>query len=152
MASGERAFPLRLASMRERGFTAVHSSSSSSSFSSSKSAENSRTTTRGRVIFDLHRVAESTTSSPQEFPGDEAGIVAAETEGIVDGGANFDFTSGMGNVVQVAFRVGTIEVDGGRHHLFFNGFDAYRHFNGPGGAEHVAGGAFGGTDGNFAGV
>ena len=33
-----------------------------------------------------------------------------------------------------------------------DGFGADDHFDGAGGAEHVAGGAFGGTDGQLAGV
>src|SRR5205823_2735702 len=90
--------------------------------------------------------------SPGKFSGDQTGIVAAKTKRVIDGGVDFNLASSMRHVVEIAFGVGEIEIDGGRHGLFFDGLDANGHLDGAGRSEHVSGGAFGGTDGHMAGM
>ncbi len=54
-----------------------------------------------------------------------------------------------GHVVEVALGIGIVEIDRGRHDLVLQRFDANGHFDRAGRAEHVAGGALGGTDRKF---
>jgi len=71
--------------------------------------------------------------------------VAAEAEGVVDDHVHRHFPRGVRHVIQVAFGIGILQVDGRGNDAVFDGQRARGHFHRAGGAEHVAGGAFGGA-------
>ena len=78
--------------------------------------------------------------------------MAAESEGIVGDGENFDFAGLVGCVVEVAVRIRILVVDGRRHKVGLKCLAADGHFDCAGGTEHVAGSALGGADNEAAGV
>src|SRR5580704_15307651 len=83
---------------------------------------------------------------------DQGGVGAAEAEGIGEGVGDFGFTGDIGNVVEVAGRVGLFVIGGGRHDLVTECEDADAGFEAAGAAEQVAGHGFRGADGNFFGA
>ena len=78
--------------------------------------------------------------------------MAAEAEGIVGDGVNFDFEGLVGGVVEVAVRIWILVVDGRWHKVGLKCLAADGHFDCAGGTEHVARGALGGADNEAAGV
>lgn len=57
--------------------------------------------------------------------GDEqAGVMAAEAEGVAEGGVDFDFSRFVGDVIEWAFGVGVLVVDGGGQDSCLDGFGA----------------------------
>ena len=76
--------------------------------------------------------------------------MAAEAEGVVDDDVHRHFTRGIRHIVQITFGVGGLQVDRWRNNAVLDGERARGHFHRAGGAEHVAGCAFGGTDGELA--
>ena len=73
--------------------------------------------------------------------------MATETEGVVDDGIDLDLARSVRNVIQIAERIGIFEIDRWRNDFGLNRLCANGHFDGAGRAEHVAGGALGGADG-----
>src|SRR5207245_2157331 len=55
---------------------------------------------------------------------DERGVVSAEAERVAHGGADRDLARDVGDVVQVALRIGILVVDGRRQHAVLDGLDA----------------------------
>ena len=74
--------------------------------------------------------------------------MAAEAERVVDDDVHLHFARGVRHVVQIASGSGT-QIDGGRDDAVFDGEGAGGHFHRARRAEHVAGRAFGGTDGHL---
>ena len=56
-----------------------------------------------------------TDSSVGEFFHDHRGIVATKTEAIAHGGPDFALLGNVGRIIQIAFRVGIIQINRGRH-------------------------------------
>ena len=79
----------------------------------------------------------------------DAGVVAAEAERVVDDGVHLHFARGVGHVIQITFGIGRLVIDGRRDDAVFDGQRADGHFHRARRAEHVAGRALGGTDGDF---
>ena len=78
--------------------------------------------------------------------------MAAKTEGVVHDGVHGHFARGVRDVIQIALGVGILQIDGRRDDAVFDGQRARGHFHRARRAKHVAGRAFGGTDGKFFGV
>ncbi len=78
--------------------------------------------------------------------------MSTKAERVIDDGIDLHFAGRVGDDVEVALGVGVLVIDGGGHDPGLDGLGADGHFDGAGGTEHVAGGAFGGADGQFAGV
>ena len=83
---------------------------------------------------------------------DEAGVLAAEPEGVGQNGVNGDGTGLVGNVVQIAFRVGFLVIDRGVNFPVHDGFDAGHGLQSARGAEGMANHALGAADRNTVGV
>ena len=81
---------------------------------------------------------------------DQRGIVAAETEGVIDNGVDREFARDFRDVIQIALRIGIFQVDRRRGDVRFHRFEADGHFHSTGGTEHVAGRALGGADDDLA--
>ena|SRR5438552_3002337 len=75
--------------------------------------------------------------------------MTTKAKGIIDYRVDLEFSRGVRDIIQIAFRIRLIEIDGGRHDLFFNRLDTDGHFDGAGSAEHVASRALGGADGHL---
>ena len=78
--------------------------------------------------------------------------MSAETEGIGQGRLHIGLTGDIGDIVQIAFRVRSIVINGGRNNAILNCQDANRGFNCAGGADHVPGHRLGGTDRYLVGI
>ncbi|MFM1944048.1 MAG: hypothetical protein RI897_3030 [Verrucomicrobiota bacterium] len=78
--------------------------------------------------------------------------MSTEAERVIDDRIDLHFAGGVGDDIEVALGVGVLVIDGGGHDPGLDGLGADGHFDCAGGAEHMAGGAFGGADGQFAGV
>ena len=76
--------------------------------------------------------------------------MAAEAEGIVEGGLDLHGARGVGHVIQVALGVRHFVIDGGRDDAGLDRLDAGNHFDRARRAQHVAGGALDGADGEAA--
>ena len=87
--------------------------------------------------------------SPHKFFRRDARVVAAEAEGVVDDGVHLHFARGVRNVIQIAFRVGILQIDGRRDDAVFDGQRANGHFHRARRSQHVPGRALGGADGDF---
>src|ERR1043166_7285010 len=81
-------------------------------------------------------------NSTGELFCDDAGVVTAESKGVVDDARDFALPRLVGNVVQIAFRIRCLEVDGRGHDIGLNRFGANQHLYGAGGTQHVAGSSF----------
>src|SRR5947207_742783 len=81
----------------------------------------------------------------------QAGVVAAEAEGVGHGvlEARAGAAGDVGDVVEVAFGVGFVVVDGGGQVAAGEGEGGDDQFDAAGGAQGVADGGFGGGDGEF---
>src|SRR5438128_790030 len=79
---------------------------------------------------------------------DQAGVAAAEAEGIGDGDANVLRSGLIGDVTEVALRIGIVEVDCRRQGAALDGDETCQRFDGGGAGQHVAGHAFGRADGH----
>lgn len=64
-------------------------------------------------------------------------VVAAEAKGVVKSNSYVFLASNVWDVVQVALRVGIIEIDRGRYHAMFHGQDADRAFHCSSAAEEM---------------
>ena len=76
--------------------------------------------------------------------------MAAEAERVVDDGVHRHLARGVWHIVQITFGIGILQVDGWRDDAVLDSEGARGHLHRAGGAEHVAGCAFGGTDGELA--
>src|SRR5690606_8755641 len=66
-------------------------------------------------------------------------VVAAEAEGVVQGGRDLHLPGLVGDHVQVEAVVGVVQVDGGRHHAVADREDGRDRLQRSGGAEQVSG-------------
>jgi len=77
---------------------------------------------------------------------DQARVAAAETEGIGDGDPDAVGPGLVGDVAEIAFGIGIVEIDRRRDGAAFHGHKASQRFDGGGGREQVAGHALGRAD------
>ena len=54
----------------------------------------------------------------------QAGILSTEAERIAHCGVDFRLARGIRHIIQIAFRIGLCQVQGGRQIAFLDGFDA----------------------------
>ena len=78
--------------------------------------------------------------------------MTAETERVIHDGVDLHWPRGIGDVIQIARRIGHLVIDRWWHDIHLYGLGAGYHFDRPGSPEHVARRAFGGTDRKFAGM
>jgi len=87
----------------------------------------------------------ASTALPHKLLCRDGRVMTAETEGVVDHCVDLHLPRRVGDIIQIAFRIGVLVIDGGRNNIGVNRLGADGHFHGARRAEHVAGGAFGGT-------
>jgi len=87
--------------------------------------------------------------SPHKLLRRDARVVTAEAEGVVDDGVHLHFARNVGHIIQITFRIGILKIDGRRDDPVLDCKGAGGHFDRARRAEHVAGRALGGADGNF---
>ena len=66
------------------------------------------------------------------------GVLSTEAEGVGQGDVHLAFACCVGDVVQVAGRVGILVADGGRQYAVLDGQGADNQFHSSGGTQHVA--------------
>ena len=77
--------------------------------------------------------------SPHKLLRRDARVVTAEAEGVVDDGVHLHFARNVGHIIQIAFRIGHLIIDGRRGNAVLDGQRAGGHFHRAGRAEHVTG-------------
>src|SRR5262249_30086606 len=94
----------------------------------------------------LHK--SSSVFRPESLDGadDEAGVMAAEAEAVGDGTAHALLAGPIRHVVEVALRVGLVEVDRRVNHPLPDGQGAGDEFHAAAGAEQMADHALGAAD------
>ena len=86
------------------------------------------------------------------FAEHEAGIVPAKAQTVAERVFHLHGAAGVGNVIQVAFRVGLLVVDGGRRKLVAQRQRGEHGFHAACTAQQVAGHALGRNDGDVPGM
>ena len=93
----------------------------------------------------LHKLLTSTASLFLVSSNNQAGILSAEAERIAHCGVDFRLARGIRHIIQIAFRIGLCQVQGGRKNAFLDGLDAGDGFGQAAGAHEVAGRGLGGA-------
>ena len=78
--------------------------------------------------------------------------MSAKTKIVVEREAHIDFTCFVGDVVEIAVRIGRRVIDSWRHDAVYDGFDADDGFEAARRAEHVARHGFRAADGSLFGL
>src|ERR1022692_4051800 len=97
-----------------------------------------------RLLLEKKKTHSRLRSGPR--PEGEGGVGAAETEGIVQRDADFLLARFVRHVIQIAFRIGILLVDGGRHDAVFDREHGKHRFNRAGRAERMSRHRFGRAD------
>ena len=79
-------------------------------------------------------------------PDDQAAIMAAEAEAVGDGPANAGLAGGVGDVIQVAGRIGSLVVDGGMNDAGLDGQGGSDQLDAAASAQQMAEHALGTAD------
>ena len=82
----------------------------------------------------------------------QAAVGATETEVIFQRVFNVDVACGVGTIIQIAFWILVVQVDGGGHFLMVQGQDCENTFNATRTTQQVPGHGLGGADQSFLGV
>ena len=86
------------------------------------------------------------------FSEQDGGVVPAKSKIVVEREAHVHFACFVGDVVEIAFRIGRHVVHRGRDDAVQNGFDADDRFEAARRAEHVARHGFRAADGDLPGL
>src|SRR5271170_6853831 len=106
----------------------------------------------GQIARRTGKIAYATNTLLYPALEEQGGVGAAEAEGIRERVGNFRFARVIGNVIEVALRVGFFVIYGGRHDLVAKSQHADAGFEASGAAEQMTGHGFRRADGYFFGA
>src|SRR4051812_41059789 len=89
---------------------------------------------KGRPRTTAKRAGEGFKRFGLDFFDEEGGVVAAEAEGVGHGVIDFGTAGDVGDVVEIAFGVGFVVVDGGREVIFLESEGGDDEFDAAGGS------------------